>query len=385
MPRNVSILGVTGSIGHSTVDLIARDPDGFAVEAITANRDVEGLAVTARQLRAKVAVIGDATQYQALKQALAGSDIEVAAGSDAIVEAAGRPVDWTMSAIVGSAGLKPTMAAIRAGATIALANKEALVCGGDVVTAAAHENGVRLLPVDSEHNAIFQCFDHDWPLRVSRVILTASGGPFRSANIETMRHATPEQAVAHPTWSMGTKISIDSATLMNKGLELIEARHLFPVSAEQLEVLVHPQSVVHSLVEYVDGSVLAQMGTPDMRTPIAYTLAWPERMATPCERLDLARIGRLDFEAPDEQRFPALGLARAAMVAGGARPAVLNAANEIAVAAFLNRRIGFLDIARVVADTLDAYDPPAPESMDDILIIDAEARAHAEQAVVRLN
>ena len=281
MPGDVSILGVTGSIGHSTVDLIARDPDGFAVEAITANRDVEGLAVTARQLRAKVAVIGDATQYQALKQALAGSDIEVAAGSDAIVEAAGRPVDWTMSAIVGSAGLKPTMAAIRAGATIALANKEALVCGGDVVTAAAHENGVRLLPVDSEHNAIFQCFDHDWPLRVSRVILTASGGPFRSANIETMRHATPEQAVAHPTWSMGTKISIDSATLMNKGLELIEARHLFPVSAEELEVLVHPQSVVHSLVEYVDGSVLAQMGTPDMRTPIAYTLAWPERMATP--------------------------------------------------------------------------------------------------------
>ena len=290
-----------------------------------------------------------------------------------------------MSAIVGSAGLKPTMAAIKAGATIAIADKESLVCAGPVVTSAAARHGVRLLPVDSEHNAIFQCFDHDWPSRVARVILTASGGPFRDADIETMRHATPEQAVAHPVWSMGAKISVDSATLMNKGLELIEAKYLFPVLANQLDVLVHPQSVVHSMVEYVDGSVLAQMGTPDMRRPISYALAWPDRMETPCERLDLAKIGRLDFQAPDEDRFPALALAKAALAAGGARPAVLNAANEVAVAAFLSGRIGFLDIAAVVADALACYDPPAPDDVDGVLNIDLEARDHAEQAVRRLN
>jgi 1-deoxy-D-xylulose-5-phosphate reductoisomerase len=385
MARRVSILGATGSIGRSTVDLLARDPEMFEVEALTANRDVEGLAATARRLRAKLAVVGDATLYQPLKDALAGSGIEAAAGSNAVVEAATRPVDWTMSAIVGSAGLKPTMAAIQAGATIALANKETLVCAGQVVTSAVSKYGVRLLPVDSEHNAIFQCFDHDWPKRVARVILTASGGPFRSADTETMRHATPEQAVAHPVWSMGAKISVDSATLMNKGLELIEAKHLFPIAAEQLDVLIHPQSVVHSMVEYVDGSVLAQMGTPDMRTPISYALAWPDRMPTPCERLDLATIGRLDFAEPDETRFPALALARAALAADGARPAVLNAANEVAVAAFLARRIGFLDIAGVVADTLDHYDPDPPQDMDEVLQIDREARDYADAAVRRLN
>ncbi len=361
-----------------------RDPERFDVEALTAHSDVEGLAATARLLRAKVAVIGDAEKYEALTEALSGSGIETAAGEDAIVEAASRPVDWTMAAIVGSAGLKPTMAAIRAGATIALANKETLVCAGPVVTAAALASGVRLLPVDSEHNAIFQCFDHDSPSRVSRVILTASGGPFRRAELEVMRCATPEQAVAHPTWSMGAKISVDSATLMNKGLELIEAKRLFPVTADQLDVLVHPQSVVHSMVEYVDGSVLAQMGTPDMRTPIAYALAWPDRMPTPCERLDLAKIGRLEFEAPDEERFPALALAKAALAADGARPAVLNAANEIAVAAFLGRRIGFLDIVSIVSETLEHYDPAVPQDMDDVLHIDAEARVHAERAICRL-
>src|SRR3546814_738955 len=344
-----------------------------------------GLAATARRLRAKLAVIGDEALYQPLKEALAGSGVEAAAGQGAVEEAASRPVDWTMSAIGGRAGRKPTMAAIKAGATIAIANKEALVCAGPGVASAAARHGVRLLPVDSEHNAIFQCFDHDWPRRVARVILTASGGPFRDADIETMRRATPEQAVAHPVWSMGAKISVDSATLMNKGLELIEAKYLFPVSANQLDVLVHPQSVVHSMVEYVDGSVLAQMGTPDMRTPISYALAWPDRMETPCERLDLAKIGRLDFQAPDEDRFPALALAKAALAAGGARPAVLNAANEVAVAAFLSGRIGFLDIAAVVADALACYDPPAPDDMDGVLNIDLEARDHAEQAVRRLN
>lgn len=385
MPKQVSILGATGSIGRSTVDLLLRDPAAFEVEALTANTDVAGLASTARKLNARIAVIGDAGLYQPLKEALAGTGIAAAAGEDAIVEAASRPVDWAMSAIVGSAGLKPTMAAIRAGATIALANKETLVCAGSVVMEAASRHQVRLLPVDSEHNAIFQCFDHDWPSRVSRVILTASGGPFRRADLSTMRDATPEQAVAHPVWSMGAKISIDSATLMNKGLELIEAKYLFPVRPDQLEVLVHPQSVVHSMVEYVDGSVLAQMGTPDMRTPIAYALAWPDRMATPCDRLDLAKIGRLEFEAPDEERFPALRLARQALAADGARPAVLNAANEVAVAAFLARRIGFLDIADIVAETLDGYDPAAPTDMDDVMHIDAETRVHAEVHVRRLN
>ena len=383
--KRVSIFGATGSIGRSTVDLIARAPDDYAVEVLTAHRDVTGLAQTARRLRARSAVIAEPKYYHDLKDALAGTGIEVAAGSDALVEAAGRPVDWAMSAIVGSAGLMPTMAAIKAGATIALANKETLVCAGPVVTAAVQKAGTRLIPVDSEHNAIFQCFDHAQPERVSRVILTASGGPFRHADFSTMRDATPEQAVAHPTWSMGAKISVDSATLMNKGLELIEAKRLFPISAAQLDVLVHPQSVVHSMVEYVDGSVLAQMGTPDMRTPIAYALAWPERMPTPCERLDLARIGRLEFEAPDEDRFPALALAKAALAADGARPTVLNAANEVAVAAFLARQIGFLDIPSIVSETLNRYDPRSPSDIDEVLAIDAEARSEAQQAIGRLN
>jgi len=383
--KRVSIFGATGSIGRSTVDLIARAPDDYAVEVLTAHRDVTGLAQTARRLRARSAVIAEPLYYHDLKDALADTGIEVAAGSDALVEAAGRPVDWAMSAIVGSAGLMPTMAAIKAGATIALANKETLVCAGPVVTAAVQKAGTRLIPVDSEHNAIFQCFDHAQPERVSRVILTASGGPFRHADFSTMRDATPEQAVAHPTWSMGAKISVDSATLMNKGLELIEAKRLFPISAAQLDVLVHPQSVVHSMVEYVDGSVLAQMGTPDMRTPIAYALAWPERMPTPCERLDLARIGRLEFEAPDEDRFPALALAKAALAADGARPTVLNAANEVAVAAFLARQIGFLDIPSIVSETLNRYDPRSPSDIDEVLAIDAEARSEAQQAIGRLN
>jgi 1-deoxy-D-xylulose-5-phosphate reductoisomerase len=286
-----------------------------------------------------------------------------------------------MAAIVGTAGLKPVMAALEAGGTVALANKEALVSAGDVMTATAQAHATTLLPVDSEHNAVFQCLDRTAPRSVRKIILTASGGPFRATPIEAMRTITPAQAVAHPNWSMGAKISVDSATMMNKGLELIEAFHLFPVAADQLDILVHAQSVVHSMVEYIDGSVLAQLGTPDMRTPIAYALAWPERMATPCEALDLARIGRLDFEAPDPTRFPALALARDALSAGGARPAILNASNEVAVAAFLAGRVGFLEIAAIVADTLARYDPAAPDSLDAVLAIDAEARAYAGERV----
>lgn len=379
--RRITILGATGSVGRSTLDLIEREPERFELVALTANSDVAALADAALRTRARRAVIADTAAYAALAERLAGSGIEAAAGPEAIVEAATAGADWTMAAIVGSAGLQPVLAALKAGSTVALANKEALVCAGDLVKDAARRGGGSLLPVDSEHNAVFQCFDHDAPERVRRIILTCSGGPFRDKPIEEIRAATPAEAVRHPVWSMGAKISIDSATLMNKGLELIEAHHLFPVRHDQLDVIIHPQSVIHSMVEYVDGSVLAQLGTPDMRTPIAHTLAWPDRMTTPCEPLDLARIGRLDFAEPDPERFPALTLARAALVAGGARPASLNAANEIAVAAFLAGRIGFLDIVAVVAEVLDHYSPPAPASLADVLAVDTEARRLAEGRV----
>jgi 1-deoxy-D-xylulose-5-phosphate reductoisomerase len=379
--RRITILGATGSVGRSTLDLVEREPERFELVALTANSDVAALADAALRTRARRAVIADPAGHAALKERLAGSGIETAAGPEAVVEAATAGADWTMAAIVGSAGLQPVLAALEAGSTVALANKEALVCAGDLVKEAARRGGGSLLPVDSEHNAVFQCFDHDAPERVRRIILTCSGGPFRDKGIEEIRAATPAEAVRHPVWSMGAKISIDSATLMNKGLELIEAHHLFPVQHDQLDVIIHPQSVIHSMVEYVDGSVLAQLGTPDMRTPIAHTLAWPDRMATPCEPLDLARIARLDFEEPDPARFPALTLARAALVAGGARPASLNAANEAAVAAFLAGRIGFLDIIAVVAEVLDHYSPPAPGSLDDVLAVDMEARRLAEGRV----
>ncbi|MBX3564483.1 MAG: 1-deoxy-D-xylulose-5-phosphate reductoisomerase [Sphingomonas sp.] len=379
--KRVTILGATGSVGTSTLDLIERAPEQFEVVALTANCDVARLAAAAIRTRAKLAVVADPDCLPPLREALSGSDVEARAGPDAVCEAARMNADWTMAAIVGAAGLKPVMAALEAGGTVALANKEALVSAGDVMTAAARAAGTTLLPVDSEHNAVFQCLDRTAPERVRRIVLTASGGPFRTTSLEAMRTITPAQAVAHPNWSMGAKISVDSATLMNKGLELIEAFHLFPVSAGQLDVLVHPQSVVHSMVEYVDGSTLAQLGPPDMRVPIAYALAWPERMETPCERLDLAAIGRLDFEAPDYVRFPALKLAREALAAGGARPAILNAANEVAVAAFLAGAVKFLEIAAIVSDTLARYDPAAPESLDAVLAIDAEARARAAERV----
>jgi len=375
--RSVTILGATGSIGTSTLDLIEREPEAFEVVALTAQRDVAGLAAAARRTRARIAVIGDASLLADLRAALEGSGVQAAAGEDAIVAVAAERADWTMAAIVGAAGLRPVMAALQRGGTVALANKESLVSAGELMTSAARARNATLLPVDSEHNAVFQCFDHDDPSRIRRVILTASGGPFRTWTRAEMAAVTPEQAVKHPNWSMGAKISIDSATLMNKGLELIEAHHLFPVGADRLDVIVHPQSVVHSMVEYVDGSVLAQLGTPDMRTPIAHTLAWPTRMQTPCAPLDLAAVGRLDFEEPDLDRFPALGLARAALVAGGARPAVLNAANEVAVAAFLAKRVAFLDIAAIVADVLDRFDPQPPVTLDDVFEIDAGARREA--------
>jgi 1-deoxy-D-xylulose-5-phosphate reductoisomerase len=378
--RKVAILGATGSVGRSTLDLIGRNPDMFEVEALTAHRDVAGLAEAAKRVGARRAVIADEACRAPLEAALQGSGVETAAGSEAVLEAAACGADWTMAAIVGSAGLGPTMAALAGGGTVALANKEALVSAGTLMTEAARRSGATLLPVDSEHNAIFQCFDHARPGSVSRIILTASGGPFRTRSIEEMRAVTPAEAVAHPNWSMGAKISVDSATLMNKGLELIEAFHLFPLDAERFEIVIHPESVVHSLVEYIDGSVLAQLGAPDMRVPIAYTLAWPERMPTPCERLDLVRLGTLRFEAPDLERFPALALARSALEAGGGAPAVLNASNEEAVASFLAGEIGFLDIASIAAETLQCYAPEAPCSIADVIAIDAEARARAGEA-----
>ncbi|PZQ60715.1 MAG: 1-deoxy-D-xylulose-5-phosphate reductoisomerase [Sphingomonas taxi] len=379
--RTVNILGATGSVGTSTLDLIERAPDRFRVRALTANRDVAGLAAAAIRTRAELAVVADETCLAALRDALAGSGVAVAGGATAVCDAAANGADWTMGAIVGCAGLRPTMAAIEAGGTVVLANKEPLVSAGDIITAAARAHGATLLPADSEHNAIFQCLDPAQAERVRRIVLTASGGPFRDWTLDEMAAVTPAQAVAHPNWSMGAKISVDSATMMNKGLELIEAVRLFPVPAGRIEIVIHRQSVIHSLVDYVDGSMLAQLGPSDMRVPIAHCLAWPDRMATPMEPLDLVRLGRLDFEAPDVLRFRALTLARDAAEAGGARPAILNAANEVAVAAFLSGTIGFLEIAAIVDDTLQRYDPAAPETLDAVLNVDAEARRMAGERV----
>lgn len=384
MTRRISIFGATGSVGMSTLDLIGREPDAYQVVALTANRDVDALAQTARAHRAQIAVIGDETRYADLRDALAGSGIEAMAGPQALVEAASAGAEWTMAAIVGCAGLAPTIAALKQGGTVALANKESLVSAGALMMDAARVSGATLLPVDSEHNAIFQCLAGSRFEDVARITLTASGGPFRTRSREEMGDITPAQAVAHPNWSMGAKISVDSATMMNKGLELIEAAHLFPIGLDQIEILVHPQSVIHSMVEFRDRSTLAQLGSPDMRIPIAHALAWPTRIDTPCQPLDLARIGRLDFEGPDPVRFPALRLARASASAGGTAPAILNAANEVAVAAFLDGRIGFLDIAAIVEDVLSRYDAVMPSSMEDVLVADAGARDMARYVMERL-
>jgi 1-deoxy-D-xylulose-5-phosphate reductoisomerase len=377
-PRSVSILGSTGSVGCSTIDLIERNPEDFVVEALTAWRNADLLIEQAIKLRPRFVVIGDATLYNAVKDALSGSGIEVGAGADAIVDAATRPSELVISAIVGAAGLAPTLAAVGRGAMVGLANKECLVCAGDLMVQAVSQNGAVLLPVDSEHNAIFQVFDFDQRHTVDHLILTASGGPFRTFTTDEMRNVTPAQAVAHPNWDMGAKISVDSATMMNKGLEVIEAHYLFNIPEEKIKVLVHPESVVHSLVAYIDGSVLAQLGTPDMRTPLAYTMAWPERMKAPLAPLDLAALSKLTFEAPDMDRFPALRLAREALSAGGDAPTTLNAANEIAVAGFLAGRIGFLQIAEIVEETLNRLPRQAMSSLVEVNAFDAAARQEAQ-------
>lgn len=381
LPRSVTVLGATGSVGRNTVDLLARNRERFDVIALTANSNVGLLAEQARLLQPQTAIIGDPDKRDDLADALQGSGVEVMAGEAAIIEAASRPADIVVAAIVGAAGLRPTLAASRQGSIVAIANKECLVCAGDLVMAEVERSGATLLPIDSEHNAIFQVFETANAGEVERLILTASGGPFRSWTKAEMAAATPAQAVAHPNWDMGRKISVDSATLMNKGLELIEAAYLFPISAENIEVLVHPQSVVHSMVAYVDGSVLAQMGAPDMRTPIAYTLSWPRRMAAPTKRLDLAEIGELSFEKPDLDRFPALSLARTALTGGSGSTAILNAANEVAVASFLAEEIGFLDIAAIVEDTLNSASARPIASLDDFNSLDAEARRVAQTLV----
>jgi 1-deoxy-D-xylulose-5-phosphate reductoisomerase len=386
-PRRVSILGATGSIGTSTFDLLDLNPGAYDVVALTANHNVAALAELALRHGAELAVIADSGRYAELQDALSGSGIEVAAGEDAVAEAASRQADWIMAAISGAAGMRATFEAARQGTHLAFANKECLVSAGDVFMKVVAAAETMLLPVDSEHSAAFQAIESSMPEAIERIVLTASGGPFRTWPIEKLASVRPEDALKHPNWSMGRKITVDSATLMNKGLELIEAFHLFPVEKDQLGVVVHPQSIVHCLVEYADGSVLAQMSSPDMRTPIAYSLAWPKRMWSPTKRLDLAKLGELTFEAPDEIRFPALRIARAALDTGGSATTILNAANEIAVGAFLEGRIGFMSIPNLVESTLDAaadgIGKQTATTLDHVLHIDTEGRALASELLER--
>ena len=382
-PRRITILGATGSIGASTIDLIKRAPERYGVVAVTARRNAAALAQIARAVGAELAVVADPAVYGELKDALAGSRVEAAAGETALLEAAMRPADWVMAAISGAVGLKPTLAAIERGATVALANKECLVCAGSLFMRRAASAGATVLPVDSEHNAVFQALGAGPREDVSRVILTASGGPFRTWSLDQIRQATPEQALRHPNWSMGPRITVDSASMMNKGLELIEAQHLFGLKPDEIDVLVHPQSVVHGLVEFRDGSVVAQLGSPDMRIPIAHCLAWPARLDSPAARLDLARIRELTFEAPDPLRFPALALARRAMEAGGAAPTVMNAADEVAVGEFIAGRIAFPAIVGLVEATLDAASARGllaePAGVEAAIAVDHVARSLARE------
>jgi len=380
-PRSVTILGSTGSVGRNTIDIISRDPAAYAVEALTAQENAVLLIEQARALRPRYVAIGNEAHFQTVKSALAGTSTEVAAGRAAVIEAAARPAEWVMSAIVGAAGLEPTLAAIKRGAVIGLANKETLVSAGAVVMREVTRCNAIMVPVDSEHSAIFQCLEQNNSEAVEKIILTASGGPFRQKSLAEMAEMTPEQAVAHPNWSMGAKISVDSATMMNKGLELIEAHYLFGLPDEQIEILVHPQSVIHSMVAYRDGSVLAQLGSPDMRTPIAYALGWPKRISAPADRLDFSKVRQLTFEAPDETRFPALRIARETLRAGGGASSVLNAANEVAVAAFLGRQIRFTDIAAIAEQVLSELPGGQIERLDQVLALDAEARRRATDAV----
>ncbi|MFO1089814.1 MAG: 1-deoxy-D-xylulose-5-phosphate reductoisomerase [Hyphomicrobiales bacterium] len=382
-PRRITILGATGSIGTSTLDIVRHHPDRFEVEALVGNRNVKALADAAIETGARVAVVADPAGYDELKERLRGSNVEAAAGQDAVVEAAERPVDLVMAAIVGANGLRPTLAAAARGTTVALANKECLVSGGEMFTRTAKQAGARILPVDSEHSAIFQCFENHNLERLASITLTASGGPFRTRTVEELERATPADALKHPNWSMGQKVTIDSATLMNKGLELIEAFHLFPVTLAKIEVVVHPQSIVHSFVSYEDGSVIAQMGVPDMRTPIAFAMGWPERIAAPVKALNLAQIGTLTFEPVDASRFPAVDLARSALARGGSATTILNAANEVAVAAFLSQRLGFLAITRLVDSVLSRAEREGAivplQSLNDVWEADAFGREVAEE------
>jgi len=385
-PRRITVLGATGSIGESTLDLVGRDSEAFEVVALTGGRNVAKLAELAVRHRAELAVIAELDRYADLKAALTGTGIEVAAGEAALLDAASRPADWVMAAIVGAAGLKPTLRAVRQGTSTALANKECLVSAGSIFMAEVARCGTTLLPVDSEHSAALQVMSGTAPERIERVCLTASGGPFRTWTLQQMVDAEPEQALNHPNWSMGPKVTIDSATLMNKGLELIEAHHLFALPPDKLDVLVHPQSVVHCLVYMSDGAVLAQLSCPDMRTPIAYSLAWPERMHVPNKRLDFAEVSALTFETPDLERFPALRIAKEVLAAGGSAGTVLNAANEVAVEAFLDRRLGFLAIAGLVEATLAAcadLTGQNPQCAEDVLDIDSEARTRARGWLAR--
>ena len=381
MTRKIAILGATGSIGKSTLDLVEDHPGRFDVVSVTAAKNVEALADIARRTDAKLAVIADESRLGDLQRLLAGTDCRAAAGDAALIEAASDDAELVIAAIVGCAGLKPVMAAVEAGKSVALANKEALVTAGELMTGAAQASGSVILPVDSEHNAIFQCLAGSRREDVARIILTASGGPFRDASARAIAEATPAEAVAHPNWSMGAKISVDSATMMNKGLELIEARYLFGLTSDRIDIVVHPQSVVHSLVEFVDGSVLAQLGSPDMRIPIACALAWPERIETRAQRLNLTAIARLDFGSPDPERFPALRVARQALEAGGAAPIILNAANEVAVASFLAGAIRFPDIVELVKRSLDELHFDAPTSIAEVLDIDRRTREHVDGEV----
>ena len=383
--KSVTVLGSTGSVGCSTIDLISREPESFAVEALTGHTNVDLLAEQAIATNAQVAVIADAARYSDLKSALSGSNTKAAAGYDALAEAANRPSDIVIAAIVGAAGLAPTLEAVKRGALIGLANKECLVSAGGFFCHEVQKANAVLIPIDSEHSAIHQVFDFDRPERVERIVLTASGGPFRERTRQEMQSVTPAEAVSHPNWSMGSKISVDSATMMNKGLELIEAFYLFPVDANQIDVLVHPQSVIHSMVDYVDGSVLAQLGAPDMRTPIAFALAWPDRMQTPSPRLRLEDIATLTFEAPDLDRFPAIRLARRSLEERKSAPTVLNAANEVAVEAFLSEKIGFLDIPTVVEETLDRIELKELGSISDVIEMDRAARRIAQEKVAKTN
>lgn len=382
--RKVTVLGSTGSIGQNTLNVLSAKKNDYQIVALTANNNVLLLAEQARKFKPQVVVIADQSKYQALKNLLASEKIEIMAGEQAIEEAAALESDWLMASIVGFAGLKPFVKAIKKGRILALANKETLVCGGHLIMSKIKEAGAILIPVDSEHSAIFQVLETHNRDHIEKIILTASGGPFRKKTLEFMAKATPEEAMAHPNWNMGAKISIDSATMMNKGLELIEAHYLFAVEPEKIEIVVHPQSIIHSAVAYIDGSVLAQMGIPDMRTPIAYSLSFPARMQAPVNRLDLTSLTPLTFEKPDETRFPCLSIARAALKSGGAAPIVMNAANEIAVAGFLKKEIGFLDLARVIEKTLSMSYKNDISNIEDLIAIDCQARYESIRIIKKI-